>query len=602
MTESNIVEAIKANRNLLRRKVVYMKKRKLAEKGMAGLLVMILVLLCCACSGSPSDTDSKSSDISENIVSAGDVDGDSVSDVGFEESTAEAESGNEATSKNDQTDKTPTASKNNATAPSGNTNGNTGATSGKITVMVTDKSATPTSEGTTENNRWTKWIQSQVKSLGIEVSYVMVGIQDQDDVLMAKMASGNAPDIVSTYTLSLFQKYAQQGAIKDMTDSLSKYGQKIVALNKGSDTLEYGKINGRQYAIPQRRYVKDWMVAYIRKDWVDQVGMSLPTNRDELVKVLTAFRDQKPAGNATIPWGNNVRGYEYKTHILDMYSFCENTLEERYCIPMYYRNGYKLDAQWCNMLYKQKIIDPNFQTTDHVAEIKAGNVGFFISGWWDPVSEDAGGWMSTLKKKIPSAELVAVDCFKDKNGKYFKESYASYNYFNMIPSTCKNPIVAMKYLNFLADEDVILKLNYGDAGTHYKMIGTTPITLDTAKTAAEVSYVGPALSLIAPYDDNKVDKTLSTAPLKWGKMQIQARKVASNDAVEEVTFKESVIQSEVKYNQQILSTVNTYWNKLLTASDFEATWTQYVNALKRNGIEEIVKERTAYYNKYVKNK
>ena len=49
--------------------------------------------------------------------------------------------------------------------------------------------------------------------------------------------------------------------------------------------------------------------------------MSLPTNRDELVKVLTAFRDQKPAGNATIPWGNNVGGYEYKTHILDMFFF-----------------------------------------------------------------------------------------------------------------------------------------------------------------------------------------------------------------------------------------------------------------------------------------
>ena len=64
----------------------------------------------------------------------------------------------------------------------------------------------------------------------------------------------------------------------------------------------------------------------------------------------------------------------------------------------------------------------------------------------------------------------------------------------------------------------------------------------------------------------------------------------------------AVIQSEVKYNEQILSTVNNYWNKLLKASDFEATWTQYVNALKRNGIEEIVKERTAYYNKYIKNK
>lgn len=579
-----------------------MKQIKHAKKGISLFLVIALLSLCCACSGKSDNTGSKLSGTSENIVSDGNVTDEYISDVDSNENVTADEIGSETVSKHSQSNKTSTTSKNSTTPVTGNTNGNTGATTGKITVAVVDKSATPASEGTTENNRWTKWIQSQVKKLGIEVSYIQIPIYDQDNVLMAKMASGSAPDIISSYTLSLFQKYAQQGAIKDITDSLAKYGQNIVALNKGTDTLEYGQVNGRQYAIPQRRYDTEWMVAYIRKDWVDQVGMSLPTNRDELVKVLTAFRDQKPAGNATIPWGNNVRGYEYKTHILDMFSFCENTLEERYCIPMYYRNGYKLDAQWCNTLYKQKIIDPNFETTDHVAQIKAGNVGFFISGWWDPLSEDIGGWMSTLKKKVPSAELVAVDCFKDKNGKYFKESYATYNYFNMIPATCKNPIVAMKYLNFLASEDVILKLNYGDVGTHYKMIGTTPITLDSQKSAAEVSYVGPALSLIAPYDSIKIDETLSTAPLKWGKMQIQAKKVASNDAVEEVTFKEAVIQSEVKYNEQILSTVNNYWNKLLKASDFEATWTQYVNALKRNGIEEIVKERTAYYNKYIKNK
>ena len=94
----------------------------------------------------------------------------------------------------------------------------------------------------------------------------------------------------------------------------------------------------------------------------------------------------------------------------------------------------------------------------------------------------------------------------------------------MIPATCKNPIVAMKYLNFLASEDVILKLNYGDVGTHYKMIGTTPITLDSQKSAAEVSYVGPALSLIAPYDSTKIDETLSTAPLKWGKCKFKPKR------------------------------------------------------------------------------
>ena len=483
-----------------------------------------------------------------------------------------------------------------------NTDGNTGAATGKITVMVIDKSATPASEGTTENNRWTKWIQKQVKPMGIEVSYVMVGIQEQDDVLMAKMASNTAPDIVSTYTLSLFQQYAQQGAIMDLTKSLPKYGKNILSLNKDSDTLAYGQINGRQYAIPQRRYVTDWTVAYIRKDWVDQVGMSLPTTREELVEVLKAFRDQKPAGNATIPWGNNVRGYEYRTHILDILSFCENTLEERYCIPVYYRDGYKADAEWCNMLYKQKLIDPNFETTDHVAQFKAGNIGFIEAGWWDLLGEDAGGWMTALKKKVPTAEVVAVDCFKDKNGKYFKESYAGYNYFNMITATCKNPIVAMKYLDFLAKPEVILTLNYGTEGTHYKMVGTTPMVLDAAKSAAQVGYVGPALSLVAPYDSRKIDLKLSTAALKWGKMQIQARKVASNDAVEEVTFKAAVIQSEVNYNRQLMATVNTYWNKLLTAGDFEATWNQYVAALKRNGVEKVVAERTAYYNKYVKKK
>jgi putative aldouronate transport system substrate-binding protein len=35
----------------------------------------------------------------------------------------------------------------------------------------------------------------------------------------------------------------------------------------------------------------------IRKDWLDKLGLSMPTNQDELVKVLQAFRDKDPNGN-----------------------------------------------------------------------------------------------------------------------------------------------------------------------------------------------------------------------------------------------------------------------------------------------------------------
>src|SRR5690606_37822367 len=41
----------------------------------------------------------------------------------------------------------------------------------------------------------------------------------------------------------------------------------------------------------------------IRKDWLDQLGLDVPSTMDELRDTLTAFRDQDPSGTGnTIPW------------------------------------------------------------------------------------------------------------------------------------------------------------------------------------------------------------------------------------------------------------------------------------------------------------
>ena len=48
-------------------------------------------------------------------------------------------------------------------------------------------------------------------------------------------------------------------------------------------------------------------VAYIRQDWLDELGMDMPKTKEELGEYLYAVKEAKLGGDNTIPWAMSGR-------------------------------------------------------------------------------------------------------------------------------------------------------------------------------------------------------------------------------------------------------------------------------------------------------
>ncbi|MRA94216.1 extracellular solute-binding protein, partial [Bacillus thuringiensis] len=62
------------------------------------------------------------------------------------------------------------------------------------------------------------------------------------------------------------------------------------------DRIEAASIDGALYGVPvQKDYARAGLV--IRKDWLDNLGLDVPTTMDELYEVAKQFTENDPDGN-----------------------------------------------------------------------------------------------------------------------------------------------------------------------------------------------------------------------------------------------------------------------------------------------------------------
>ena len=79
-----------------------------------------------------------------------------------------------------------------------------------IQVELFDRENAP-SGSTITDNKWTNYVQEEMKKVGINVEFVAVPRSDEIDKMTSMMAGGIAPDIVLTYTYSKAKDYYDQG-------------------------------------------------------------------------------------------------------------------------------------------------------------------------------------------------------------------------------------------------------------------------------------------------------------------------------------------------------------------------------------------------------
>lgn len=135
--------------------------------------------------------------------------------------------------------------------------------------------------------------------IDLDIMYVVPGTE-ANDKLSQMIMSGNYPDVFNV-SLEDYVDYVKQGVIADITDYYDNYlsdASKDYLAYDGGDSVKRATIDGRIYGIPQMASSTDQVsVLWIRKDWLNNLGLEMPTTAEEVAEVARAFTFEDPDGN-----------------------------------------------------------------------------------------------------------------------------------------------------------------------------------------------------------------------------------------------------------------------------------------------------------------
>jgi putative aldouronate transport system substrate-binding protein len=326
-----------------------------------------------------------------------------------------------------------------------------------------------------DNNYYTQWIQENFGDpRNINIAWTVIPRSEEVAKLNILMASGDAPDICFTYDGSVVSNYVAQGGLLELSELVEKHGTNMKQL-LGDEVINAGRFNGGLYAIPARRVVIADQGVFIREDWIEKLGMKMPTTKAELVEVLRAFRDNdmNGDGDATneIPWavGSDLR----MGNIIQLSFLKDVSPRTLACVPRPYIDGYKDYALFLNQLYNEGLLSPDFAMDKSdllFNDLTAGKAGMYQYNYDHPIRVSPG-ILGALQAYEPEAKLTSLQCFESAIDptKYYHGMYGAFGLFNFIPVYSQNPDAAMMYLDWLCEFDTIYALQNGVEGITYDL-------------------------------------------------------------------------------------------------------------------------------------
>jgi putative aldouronate transport system substrate-binding protein len=485
----------------------------------------------------------------------------------------------------------------------------------QITVEIFDR-GTDGGRSLAHDNAWTNWIKEKVlRDLNIEVTFVPVGRWSETTDIVNLMASSSAPDLCYTYSGDMVANFRDQGGILDLRPYIDSHLPDLKKL-LGEDPAFPGKDfiyrnadpqTDRIYSIPSFRVALAQRNVFIRKDWLDKLNISLPTNIQEFQRALLAFRDQDPGGvgrNRIVPYAQNsdVRwgladflNHHIQANLSDRDRWVYNIAERNIYMPGY-KEGVRLMNQW----YNDRLIYQDFplMTTadDLYNQMKSGVVGAFGQNWDLPYRTDYK-INEELAANVPGAEFVPV--FLNLNNKDMMDKVGLQIF---IPSFSKNHEAALKYLNWLAIPENYQFLQIGREGVNHTIVNGVPNI--TARPAGDPWFQNSAQNIDITMPMNGVEMgstTLNARVLALSYGNIPSATIENAYAIAIRNARAPVVRQVttrvVQYSQTLQDKADALLAQAITArpADFDRIWDAGIADWLASGGQEVYNERSSLW-------
>ena len=315
-----------------------------------------------------------------------------------------------------------------------------------------------------EDNYVTKWYEEKT---GIHVKYELFPSSDAVTRLdLLVNSNSELPDIL-TFGLDHVRRfnYGKEGVLipldeyyEYLGEPFFKYAESVGV--KGEDVLRFIiSADGKLYGAPFFDYNYNNLYslrAWMNKTWLDKLGLEVPTNSEELITVLTAFRDQDPNGNNqadeipmmgnTRAWNSNALGY-----LMNMFIYYNGN--NNYYQPLnetggkidvaYDKDAYREFLKYANKLVADGLLSPLSFTQDAAQYNATKSASPPILGL------SIAGGANEFYLNQNDDEYIPFEALKGPAGKQYYTTFPPSAYSSCaITKYCDSPEIAFLYMNF----------------------------------------------------------------------------------------------------------------------------------------------------------
>lgn len=496
----------------------------------------------------------------------------------------------------------------------------------KITVEVYDRSNDGGSKP--EDNFYTDFIkEGMLRDHNVEVTFVPVPRWTETDVLNNLLAAGDAPDICVTYSYPTIQAYANMGGVIDLAPLLEKYKPMLTNLWDllGDNNIYYNQdpTTGTVWAIEAIRAQIPRINTFVREDWLKKLNIPEPKTLEEFENMLYAFKNNAATllgadADKIVPFSLSFDVGWTASNLLISFVPDATTDEEFFIYGFDDRGltwpGIKEGVRKLNEWYNAGLIWKDFYLykegdTTEANMMKAGYVGSMMQNWDNPYRDGDQGIHGTLQKMVgPEAAYIAIDPFPNDAGKYKKLTYSSIDRKVFFPSTNKEPLASLLYLDWISTLENRRFLQIGEEGVTHEVMPDGAIKTIAATGDKIMNSVNNLDYTITINGLDLGDPDLTTRSLALGYAGVDARFIqkafntAMNDGFTPKNFNVGEIKSEAGMGQVLKEKRDILFAQAITCKpeEFDAVWEagykEYLNA----GGQAIIDERKALYEKYYK--
>ncbi|MBQ2940343.1 MAG: extracellular solute-binding protein [Clostridia bacterium] len=306
----------------------------------------------------------------------------------------------------------------------------------------------------------------------IDIEWMVSTLSEYESNLTLMFQSKNLPDVISLPTgifgAERLLKYSKNGQVIQLDELIDKYAPNIKKLLETSKEFKMAatSADGKIYSLPtvqtdSNNHERFPQKMYIRKTWLDNLGLDVPKTAEEFYEMLRAFKNDDPNGNGQpdeIPFA--TRGIEpsFFGSFGISFNYSNNSLcvDENGKVQFGYGCAATKEAlSYYNRLHSLGLVENYESDSKWKTKLKNGLVGVFYSlADYTVVGSDLADEYVMV---APFDGSENADPVMSVSGTYYTNTF-------VITDKCENPIAAIRWVDYLYSTDGYYLVTYGQPG------------------------------------------------------------------------------------------------------------------------------------------